>query len=63
MSTELVAYLDPGTGSVLIGAIAAAGASVAVFFRRAMDMFRYRSKPSSDLVEEAEDDGAPAGDF
>lgn len=49
---HVLAYLDPGTGSMLIGAVAAgaAGAGVAV----KSTLARFRRKPRADAVDAAE---------
>ncbi len=50
---RLVAYLDPGTGSMIVGAVAAAGASVAVAARAfGSRVFRRGAKSPTDVVPE-----------
>ncbi|MCA9055881.1 MAG: hypothetical protein KDA75_18735 [Planctomycetaceae bacterium] len=39
-SLSILAYLDPGAGSLLLQALVAGGAGILVFFKHAWKMFR-----------------------
>jgi len=55
----MVAYLDPGTGSMLIGAVAAGAAGVGVAMRSTFGRFRRGSKSAEpDPVDDREQDEA-----
>lgn len=55
LPTHAYAYIDPGTGSMIIqailGAIAAAGALIGIFFSRIRAFFSSFSKRKSDKDE------------
>ena len=42
MSTELLSYIDPGTGAILIQLLIATAVSIGVFFRKYL-MFPFRA--------------------
>lgn len=57
----MLAYLDPGTGSMLVqllvGGVAAAGVAVKLYWRRLTSIFRPRSKQPELRPAEPDQDG------
>ena len=55
MTGQVLAYLDPGSGSLivqlLVGGVAAAGVSLKLYWRRVMSVLRIRREDEDPAVE------------
>ncbi len=53
--TNAKAYIDPGSGSIilqaLLGALAAAGATISIYWNKIKDFFRKNKKPENNKKE------------
>ena len=64
MGLPMVAYLDAGSGSLVIGAVAAGAAGVGVAARSALSKFKRKGKQDAqpESAEEAASEAEPAND-
>jgi hypothetical protein len=58
----MFAYLDPGSGSMIAGVLAAGGAGVGVAARSLLGKFRMKGRSGSAPQESREDEHAEADD-
>jgi hypothetical protein len=60
LSLPAYAYLDPGSGSmilqVLLGGVAAIGVAIKIFGRRILEFFRIQKKDESEIKTERKND-------
>jgi hypothetical protein len=60
--THLLAYIDPGSGSLIIQVMIATLVAIPIFFRTQISRIVNRFRRSTDVVVQTHADDRPAGD-
>jgi hypothetical protein len=60
--TDLLAYIDPGSGSLIIQVMIATLVAIPIFFRAQISRIVSRFRRSPDVIGQTHADDRPAGD-